>query len=109
MMPTGSKPFVKVMKNLYAVPTPLAAEDAPSKIEDFFDEATKATVIAWKTFNDGKGFDPDKHYGKTRFAHMVVEPNAANLNFSGFRPLLTNLVAAINNHKQALAPPAPGP
>ena len=106
-MPIGSEPFVNVVKNLYAVPTPLAAGGAPSKIEDFFDAATKATVIAGKVFNDGKGFDPDKHYGKTRFAHLVVEPKAENLNFSGFRPLLTNLVAAINKHKPAIAPPAP--
>lgn len=38
------------------------------------------------------------------FAHRVVRPKAENLDFSGFRPLLTNLVAAINKHKPAIAP-----
>jgi len=109
VMPTGEEPFVHVVKNLYAVATPLAEGIASSKIEDFFDAATKATVIEGKTFNDGDGFDVDKHYGKKVFAHRVVRPKADKIDFSGFRPLLTNLVAAINKHKLATAPPAPGP
>jgi RNA-directed DNA polymerase len=91
------------------VATPLALGAASSKIEDFFDAATKDTVVGGKTFNDAKGADRDKHYDKVVFAHQVVRPKAENIDFSGFRPLLTNLVAAINKHKQAMAPPAPGP
>jgi hypothetical protein len=103
MMPTGSEPFVHVVKNLFAVATPLAAEKTSSKIEDFFDAATKATVIEGKSFNDGDGFDVERHYGKNVFAHRVVRATAEAIDFSGFRPLLINLVAAINKHKSAIA------
>jgi RNA-directed DNA polymerase len=103
MMPTGSEPFVHVVKNLFAVATPLAAGKTSSKIEDFFDAATKATVIEGKSFNDGDGFDVERHYGKNVFAHRVVRPTAEAIDFSGFRPLLINLVAAINKHKSAIA------
>jgi hypothetical protein len=109
MMPTGSEPFVHVVKNLYAVTTPLAAGKTSSKIEDFFDAATKATVIEGKSFNDGDGFDVEKHYGKKVFAHRVVRPTAEAIDFSGFHPLLVNLVAAINKHKPAIAHSPPGP
>ena len=68
--PTGEEPFVHVTKNMYAVPTP----DKHSKIEDLFDPTIKATVLNGKTFNDGKNFEVDKHYGKVIFAHKVVRP-----------------------------------
>lgn len=104
IMPTGAEPFVHVIKNLYALPTPLGANATPSKIEDFFDASIKATVIGGKTFNPGDGFDRDKHYSKKVFAHKVVRPKADTIDFSGFRPLLTNLTAAINKHKAAVVP-----
>ena len=96
--PTGAETFVHVIKNMYAVPTP----DAPSKIEDLFDPTIKATVVKGKTFNDGQEFDVDKYYGKKIFAHDVVRPKAGMVDFTGFRPLLTNLVAAINKHKTSI-------
>ena len=108
-VPGNDEAFVHVAKNLYAVPTPLVAGAVSSKIEDFFDAATKATLIGGKSFNDAKDADSEIYYSKIVFAHKVVRPNADNINFSGFRPLLTNLVAAINKHKPAIAPPAPGP
>ena len=61
---------------MYAVPTPFGPNSAPSKIEDFFDDTLKATVLDGKTFNDGKVFEVDKHYGKKVFAHKVVRPKA---------------------------------
>jgi RNA-directed DNA polymerase len=109
LRPTGAEPFVHVVKNLYAVPTPLAAGIDSSRIEDFFDAAAKATVIGGKTFNPGNRVDRDKYYGKMDFARWVGQPKAENLDFSGFRPLLTNLIAAINKHRLAIAPPAPEP
>ncbi len=102
VMPTGAEPFVHVIKNLYAVPTPLGASGTPSKIEDFFDASIKATVIGGKAFHAGDGFDTDKHYSKKIFAHKVVRPKADTIDFSAFRPLLTNLVAAINKHKASV-------
>ena len=83
---TGAEPFVHVIKNLYAVPTPLGDNATPSNIEDRFGAAIKATVIDGKTFNPGDGFDRDKHYSKKVFAHKVVRPKADTIDFSGFRP-----------------------
>jgi len=104
VIPTGAEPFVHVIKNLYAVPTPLLAAATASSIEDFFDASIKATVIDGKTFNPGDGFDKDKHYSKKVFAHKVVRPKADTINFSRFRPLLTNLTAAINKHRASVVP-----
>ncbi|MBE3037752.1 MAG: RNA-directed DNA polymerase [Chloroflexi bacterium] len=103
VQPTGTEPYVHVVKNLYALATPLVGTTTESKIEDFFDDAIKATVIDGKTFNDKNKIDAAKHYSKTVFAHRVVRPNADTINFSGFRPLLTNLVAVINAHKASIA------
>lgn len=102
--PTGAEPFVQVIKNLYAVPTPLGAAESPSKIEDCFDTSIKATEIGGKTFNPDNGFDKDKHYGKMVFAHKVVRPKADTIDFTGFRLLLTNLTATIKKHKASVVP-----
>ncbi len=106
---TGTEPFVRVFKNMYAAPTPLGPDSTPSKIEDFFDDAIKATLIDGKAFNPAKTIDKDKEYGKKVFAHKVVRPKANTIDFAGFRPLLTNIVAAINQHKAAVIAPPPGP
>jgi RNA-directed DNA polymerase len=98
---TDAAPFVHVVKNMYAVHTP---GKAPSKIEDLFDATAKGIVVEGKTFHDGKGSDADKHYGKKVFAHKVVRSKADTLDFTGFRPLLANLVAAINKHRASLTP-----
>lgn len=96
-----TEPFVHVVRNLYAVPTPLQDRAKDSKIEDFFDVTLKATKVNGKTFNDKNNFDPAMHYGKKVFAHRVVRANEASINFDGFRPLLTNLVSVINAHAKA--------
>jgi len=97
-MPSGTEPFVHVIRNLYAIATPLSNGARESKIEDFFEATLKATVIAGKTFDEKNGFDTATHYGKSVFAYRVVRPNADSINFNGFRPLLTNLVSAIRSH-----------
>jgi retron-type reverse transcriptase len=50
---TGAEPFVHVIKNMYAVSTPIPVRQATSKIEDYFGDVIKAAVIAGKTFNPG--------------------------------------------------------
>ncbi len=95
----GAGPYVHIIKNLYAVPTPLVGDETESKIENCFDAAIKGTVIDRKTFNDVNKFDIEKHYGKKVFAHRVVRAKADTIDFTGFRQLLTNLVAVINVHK----------
>jgi hypothetical protein len=89
--------------NLYTVPTPLLNGANPSKIEDFFDAALKATHVRGKTFNDANGHNTATHYGKSIFAHEVVRPRADTINFAGFQQLLTNVVAGITAHATAVA------
>jgi retron-type reverse transcriptase len=100
---SGTEPFVHVVGNLYAVPTPLLNGAQESKIEDFFEPAVKATVVGGKTFDPGNKFDTATHYGKKIFAYSVVRPKANSINFSGFRPLLSNLVSVIRSHAAAVA------
>ena len=96
---TGDEPFVHVLKNVYAMPTPKSPGDTQSKIEDFFSAETKAIPHGGKTFNDAKNADKAKHFSKRVFAHQVVRPNADKIDFTGFRPLLTNMAAAIQKHR----------
>ena len=76
--------------------------NSTSRIEDFFDSQIKSTVIAGKTFSEQNDFDSDKFYGKIVFAHKVIKPNVETINFTGFRPLLSNIVAAITHHKESV-------
>jgi RNA-directed DNA polymerase len=99
---TADEPFVRVFENLYALPVPYVGGATESKIEDCFDDQTKGIVISGKSFNDSNSIDVDRHYGKRVFAHKVIRPRADAIDFSGFRPLLTNLVAIINAHKTAV-------
>jgi hypothetical protein len=78
-----------------------------SKVEDFFDAATKAVVVGGKTFTDKNNYDSTKHYGKKIFAHQVIRPNAATINFSGFIPLLTNIALVVKDHAAAVGNTAP--
>jgi len=95
-----TEPYVHVVRNLYAVPTPLVSEATQSKIEDFFDERTRAFELGGKTFNDGNDFDIARHYGKKLFAEHVVKPYVNSIDFSGFQPLLTVLEDVIRVHAQ---------
>lgn len=98
-LPTFAESFVPVIKNMYAVPTPIPDGNKSSMIEDFFDSATKATVIDGKTFHAGNNIDAAKEYGKKVFAHRVVRMKADTIDFTGFRPLLASIVSAISHYK----------
>lgn len=102
IQPTGFEPFVRIVKNLYAVATPRQSAQQESKIEDFFDAKIKSTVVDGKRFTAQNDFDPDTYYGKIVFAHKVIKPSAEAIDFKGFRPLLSNISAAINAHKKTL-------
>ncbi len=104
--PNGTEPFFHVVRNLYAMATPLPNGAKQSKIEDFFEATLKATVIDNKTFDDQNEFDTATHYGKKVFAHKVVRPNADTINFSGFRLLLTNLVLTMKAHATTTSAPS---
>jgi RNA-directed DNA polymerase len=106
--PNANAPFVYLVRNLYAVPTPLVGAAKESKIEDFFDKKTMETKIGGKTFNPKKDFDKNTQYSKEIFAQQVVRAGAPTINFDGFRPLLKNLVEVIKFHaanRPAASPP----
>jgi len=96
---TGTEPFVHLHKNVYSVATPLIGENAQSRVEDFFTAQTLALPYDGKTFNPVKGADRTKYFSKQVFAHKVVRPNADKIDFTGFKPLLTNITAAILKHR----------
>ena len=95
-------PYAHVVRNMYAMPTPLPAGTQESVIEDFFETAIKGTVLGGKTFTKRNKFDNTQHYGKHIFAEHVVKPKAATINFDGFRPLLTILENIIKDHAAAV-------
>ena len=99
---SGTVPYFKVLKNLYVQPTPLINGALESKIEDFFEPAVMAVLVGGKSFDPSNNLDPMTHYGKKIFAKTVVLPNAATINFDGFRPLLKNLVALIHTHQTSV-------
>ncbi len=106
---TGEEPFVHAFKNLYTVPTPLGPNGSPSEIEDLFDTATRSIQINGKSFSTAKDIDEASQYGKRIFAHKVVAAKAAKIDFSGFRPLLTNIANAIRAHRASIIQPSAAP
>jgi RNA-directed DNA polymerase len=89
-----------VRGNLYVTAIPSGAGNQTAAIESCFDAATLAIKVEGKTFNSTKSFDDKLHFGKVVFAHKVVTPNASKIDFKGFGPLLTNVVATIADHKK---------
>jgi RNA-directed DNA polymerase len=99
----GKKPnrldaYTHITKNLYLVLTPISSIALESKIEDCFDAAIKATNLRGKTFDPNNDYNTDTHYGKVDFANKVVKPNADQIDFRGFIPLLNGLVNVIDAH-----------
>jgi hypothetical protein len=82
------------------VPTPLKHGAKESKIEDFFDDATKLTNIDCKLFDPNNEFDTDTHYGKHVFAQKVVTALADKIDFSGFKAILSNIVSVVTTHEK---------
>lgn len=88
----GSAKYYQVTKNLFVVPIPKVGKK-DTMIEDLFDPALLTKPLAGKTFHpEKKGFDESKHYGKVPFAKRIVKADAANVDFSGFLPVLEAIV-----------------
>ena len=99
--------FLRVIDNIYIVPTPLLTNKT-SEIEDFFESSIKDMKLQGKSFHAGsKGFDYTKHFGKQYFAEHVVKRHIDTINFDGFKPLLDRLVAVIDDYQLRLATAAP--
>ncbi len=107
--PTSTEPYIHITKNLYLIATPLEPGKSESKIEDFFDSYTKATIIAGKTFNDKNDYDTETQYGKMVFANKVVKATADKINFSEFGKILSNIALVIHDHKKNVSSLLPIP
>lgn len=103
----GEEKFIHVSSNFYIVPTPKKADGSDSKIEDFFDAKTLTTSIDGKTLDQSKDKDTSKHFGKVVFAFKIVQKGAAKIKFDGFKPILSNIVAAIKDYEKKAASVAP--
>jgi hypothetical protein len=97
----GTEPFVHVVRNMYAVATPILGKGQESTIEDFFDQKTRNMLVGEKSFHPSQvDFDKEIHYGKKVFAHRVVREHAHSIDFTGFRPLLKNLTLTIQAYAE---------
>jgi hypothetical protein len=90
--------FIYVLHNLYVVLTPLNTAGKDTDIEDFFDSATRNTIVSGKTFNPKDDRDNDKEYGKEIFAKKVIQAQKKTINFDGLKPLLDRVVRAIEHY-----------
>jgi RNA-directed DNA polymerase len=90
--------FYHLGHNLYLVKTPEKGKTGESYIEQLFDGPTIKTKVGGKVFNPTNEKVGPGEYGKVVFAEKVVKPAAAEIDFSGFAPLLDRLWAAIEHH-----------
>lgn len=94
----GKKPFYFLGENLYLVPTPLGAADAPTMIEDFLSEKWHLEKLSGKSLNLGKDIDITKEYGKVLFAEHVIKKNRKNVDFNEMRSILDRIVTVIDDY-----------
>ena len=95
-----AQPYIHLFGNLYVVPIPLPAGATKAMIEDLFEDSVKNALVDGKPFKADKKHEDHTHYGKAIFAHKVVKPNAATIDFSQFKQLLLNIQAAIDEHRK---------
>lgn len=93
----SNEPFINLFGNIYLTATPLPKGENNSEIEDCFEPALKKIKIGDRKFTSNNEFNPNTHYGKNDFARKIIDRNADQINFSGFLPLLRNIVAAIRH------------
>lgn len=99
---TGHEPFVHLFGNLYIVPLPLCGAEKKS-IEDLFDPSDIAKGIDGKSFDFTKDSSDATSIGKPGFAYDFVAKQAENLEWRGFRPLLQNICAVLDNYAARIA------
>jgi len=99
----GKQPFYFLGENLYLVPTPLGAADAPTMIEDFLPAKWRAEKLGGKSLNLGKDIDIAKEYGKALFAEHVIKKNRKDVDFVEMRAILDRLVAVVDDYAAMMA------
>lgn len=97
----SAAPFYHIIDNLYLVKTPEAGNS--SCIEDFFPTKWKKIELKGKKLSLKTKYDNSKHYGKEIFAKSVIRPNENDIDFSGFEPLLSRIVAVLQDYAARLA------
>jgi RNA-directed DNA polymerase len=102
-------PFIHVFANLYVVLVPRGGEETQDT-EGLFSPHDLAKGLNGKKFDFSKDADGLTTVGKAQFAFEFVKPNAIELDWTGFHPLLANINAAFEHYKNerdALMPASP--
>jgi RNA-directed DNA polymerase len=98
----GSRQFYYIYENLYVVPVPkVGGADTP--IEMLFEKKLLSTVLNGKHLDLTSEKDPSKYYFKNDFAVHVVKKGGTAVNFDGFDPLLSALVAVKLDYAKRIA------
>ena len=113
----GSSIWIGTISSLQSVsdecaePTPLKAGQKESKIEAFFDDATRAITVGGKTFSDQNDADETEHYGKWILAEKVIAPNAKTIDFHRFCAATAKHFSRYSDAREAVSsaeePPTP--
>ncbi|WP_370677082.1 retron Ec67 family RNA-directed DNA polymerase/endonuclease [Pleomorphomonas sp. PLEO] len=88
---TSTASFYHITDNLYVVKTPETV--GKSCIEDLLPKEWLEKELNGKRFNPKP--DITKQYGKEVLANSVIKPNASQIDFSRFDPLLDRIVAVM--------------
>lgn len=80
--------------NLFLITNKLINGKEESEIEDLFDKSTLETVIDGRKLSLKDNYDTTQFYGKDIFSKYVIN-NYENIDFSGFRCILDNIVSII--------------
>lgn len=86
--------------NLYLVTHQIIGDKTESEIEDLFDLKVLNHKINGKGFSRDSKFDTTRFYGKEYFSQYILS-DYNNIDFSNFRPLLTNINEIICNFEKS--------
>ncbi len=96
----STKQYTRFSKNLYVVFTPIGENGENAAIEDLFDKETLEIKVDGKKFNPAKKIDEKSEYGKIVFAKKVINEHQNEINFAGFKGILTPFQAVIEDYKK---------
>lgn len=105
----GDEKFIHIIRNLYLVAIPLVQGKSELEIEDLFDETVRSIKLGEKRFRSKspskqkQDTHNENYYGKEWFATKVIQARADTIDFNGFRPLLSNIMLAIEDYSAKLA------
>ena len=94
---SSTNEFYHVTDNLYVVKTPEIG-GKKTCIEDLFPDEWRSKLLNGKKFNPASEIDPEKEYSKEVFAKSVIKPNAGQIDFAAFDPMLERICKVIAHH-----------